>query len=161
MLRVSTANPRYFTDESGKPVYLSGSHTWINFRDYYYSDGTKLPFDFDEYLKFLKERNFNYIRLWGWSLPRSPQRLDTYADVVWLRAPFPWPRTGPGEANDGKPRFDVSRHAPVYFDRLRKYVAAAGEHGVYVAITLFNGIDHLTARVRGTGFPFDLGNNVN
>jgi hypothetical protein len=28
MLRVLTANPRYFTDGSGRAVYLTGSHVW-------------------------------------------------------------------------------------------------------------------------------------
>ena len=112
-------------------------------------------------LEFLRRHNFNYIRLWTWDLARSPQRLDTYANVVWRRSPFPWPRTGPGEANDGEPKFDLSQFDQLWFDRVRERVIAAGKIGVYVAITLFNGIDHLTARVGGTGFPFDLGNNIN
>ena len=29
-LEVSEENPRYFTDRSGKAVYLTGSHTWNN-----------------------------------------------------------------------------------------------------------------------------------
>ncbi len=32
-LRVSSANPRYFADGTGKVVYLTGSHTWANFQD--------------------------------------------------------------------------------------------------------------------------------
>ena len=32
-LRVSTMNPRYFTDSSGKPIYLTGSHTWTGLID--------------------------------------------------------------------------------------------------------------------------------
>ncbi len=33
MLQVLESNPRYFTDGSGKAVYLAGSHTWPNFKD--------------------------------------------------------------------------------------------------------------------------------
>jgi hypothetical protein len=161
MLRVSKTNPRYFADETGQAVYLSGSHSWINCKDYRYDDGRLLPFDYAEYLKFLESHNFNFIRLWTWDLARSPQRLDYYADVIWHRSPFPWPRTGPGDANDGLPKFDLARFDRAYFDRIRARVIAAGKHGVYVSIMLFNGIDHLTCRIRGTGFPFDLGNNVN
>ena len=29
-LRVNPANRRYFTDGSGKAIYLAGSHTWAN-----------------------------------------------------------------------------------------------------------------------------------
>lgn len=32
-LHVSTINPRYFTDSSGKPIYLMGSHTWTGLID--------------------------------------------------------------------------------------------------------------------------------
>ena len=32
-LRKNPANGRYFTDGSGKAIYLSGSHTWANMLD--------------------------------------------------------------------------------------------------------------------------------
>ena len=32
-LRANPANPRYFTDGSGKAIYLTGSHTWANLMD--------------------------------------------------------------------------------------------------------------------------------
>ena len=32
-LRVLKDNPRYFTDDSGRAVYLTGSHTWSNLVD--------------------------------------------------------------------------------------------------------------------------------
>src|SRR5687767_3414938 len=32
-LRVSSQNPRYFTDNSGNAIYLTGSHTWNNLVD--------------------------------------------------------------------------------------------------------------------------------
>jgi Protein of unknown function (DUF4038)/Putative collagen-binding domain of a collagenase len=35
-LRVCPANPRYFTDGSGKAMLLTGSHTWGNLQDYQY-----------------------------------------------------------------------------------------------------------------------------
>ncbi len=160
MLRVSKTNPRYFADQTGKAVYLSGSHSWINCKDYRYEDDTLLPFDYEEYLNFLERHNFNFIRLWTWDLARGPQRLD-YPTAIWKRSPFPWPRTGPGEANDGAPKFDLAGFDQAYFDRIRARVIAAGKRGVYVSVMLFNGIDHLTCRIRGTGFPFDLGNNIN
>jgi hypothetical protein len=33
-LRVHPANPRYFTDGSGRAIVPTGSHTWGNFQDY-------------------------------------------------------------------------------------------------------------------------------
>jgi hypothetical protein len=38
-LQVLSANPRYFTDGSGRAVYLAGSHNWHNFQD----NGHRLP----------------------------------------------------------------------------------------------------------------------
>ena len=32
-LRRNPANPRYFTDDTGKGVYLTGSHTWAVMQD--------------------------------------------------------------------------------------------------------------------------------
>jgi hypothetical protein len=44
-LRASTNNPNYFTDGSGKAVYLTGSHTWNDFQDWG-TDDLPQPFDF-------------------------------------------------------------------------------------------------------------------
>ena len=43
-LRVSPTNPRYFTDNSGKAIYLTGSHTWSNLQD---NGGSSPPPAFD------------------------------------------------------------------------------------------------------------------
>ena len=32
-LRANPKNPRYFTDGSGKAIYLTGSHTWNNLQE--------------------------------------------------------------------------------------------------------------------------------
>ncbi len=37
-LRIHPTNPRYFTDGSGKAVYLTGSHTWSSLQDLGTSD---------------------------------------------------------------------------------------------------------------------------
>ena len=52
-LRVHLDNPRYFTDGSGRAVYLTGSHTWNNLVDMGRGDPPG-PFDFDAYLDFLR-----------------------------------------------------------------------------------------------------------
>ncbi|MEZ5865436.1 MAG: hypothetical protein R3D25_15730 [Geminicoccaceae bacterium] len=80
---------------------------------------------------------------------------------LWRRSPFAWPRTGPGLANDGLPRFDLSRFDDSYFSRLRARVAEAAASGIYVAVMLFGGVEHFMARIVANGFPFDGDNNVN
>ena len=77
-------------------------------------------------------------------------------------APQPWPRTGPGSAKDGRPRFDLSAFDQTYFDRLRERVMAAGRAGIYIR-DAFEGFSlHLTATPDNIeGHPFHAANNVN
>jgi hypothetical protein len=159
-LRVSTVNPRYFTDGtknadgSLKVVYLTGSHHWNNLQDSG-KLGTPLAqkFDYDGYLGLLERFNHNYIRMWSWEVGEN----DLYYD------PAPWIRTGPGTASDGKPRFDLKRFNPEYFERLRSRVIAAGDRGIYVSVMLFQGWSIYS---HGYGnpwpvHPFNEANNIN
>lgn len=145
-LRVHPDNPRYFTDGTKtadgklKAVYLTGSHTWNNLVDMGRSDPPEV-FDYDAYLDFLQRHNHNFIRLWAWDSvawdTKANGRLGK--DFVHHVAPLPWARTGPGQAIDGKPKFDLSQFNPAYFERLRERVAAAGKRGIYVSVMLFEG----------------------
>ncbi len=156
-LKVHSTNPRYFADVSGQVVYLTGSHSWDNLRDW-----EPIEFDFDRYLLFLKEKNHNFIRLWAWDLPQfdATAHYDLKADNV---TPFPWVRTGPGSAVDGRLKFDLKKFNPAFFNRLRERVKAAGAQGVYVSIMLFEGWNAYRledARSRNT-HPFIGSNNIN
>jgi len=126
VLRVCADNPRYFTDSSGKAIYLTGSHTW-NALTEQVAHGI---FDYDSYLDTLVRCNHNFFRLWSLELFRTPE-----GDYEQL----PWPRSGSGKALDGKPRFDLSGFNEFYFDRLRQRVKQAAELGIYVAVMLFEG----------------------
>jgi hypothetical protein len=79
-------------------------------------------------------------------------------------------RTGPGEALDGRPKFDVTRFDEAYFGRLRERVEAAQQRGIYVMVMLFQGF---SVEQKGTdgvdptkgnpwdGHPFNRANNIN
>ena len=169
-LRVSPDNPRYFADPSGKIVYLTGAHTWNSLVDLGRSDPPE-KFDFNAYLDFLERHHHNFIRLWAWDSTtwdtRANQRLGK--DFVHLAAPLPWQRTGPGEALDGKARFDLTKFDPDYFERLRSRVEQAGRRGIYVSVMLFEGWGLFHAnrgRAAPAGWawkshPFHPANNVN
>ncbi len=158
-LRVSTVNPRYFADRTGKIVYLTGSHTWGNFRDRGLTD-PPAPFDFAQYLNFLVSHNHNFIRLWAWEQPHSWNNNLDQLERYFI--PFPWMRTGPGTANDGKPQFDFTKFDQSFFDRLRGRVTSAAARGVYVSVMLFDGWDVANAcNQTDGGFPYGAGNNVN
>ncbi len=110
-LVVSKTNPRYFTvasEPDQKAIYLTGSHIWNNFHDGMGPGAdcseTPEPSDFDAYLAFLKEHNHNFIRLWRWEQFQSQAAGGSYHLCM---TPQPWQRTGPGEAKDGKPKFNL------------------------------------------------------
>ena len=165
-LRVGTVNPRYFTDDAGNAIYLTGSHTWANFQD----QGGTFPspppvFDYGKYLDFLQMYNHNFFRLWV--MEQSRWTLETSDDLYWF-FPGPWyKRTGPGNANDSLPRFNLDSLDDSYFARVRQHVVLAGERGMYVSIMLFNGWN-VTSAKGGVGLnnpwkghPFNKDNNVN
>jgi hypothetical protein len=165
-LVVSARNPRYFAvgSASGPVVYLTGSHIWNNFHDGMGPGPacaeTPEQNDFRAYLKFLKDRGHNFIRLWRWEHFKSQAAGGSFHLCM---TPQPWPRTGPGVATDGKPKFDLDSFDQAYFDRLRERVIAAGNEGIYVAVMLFEGWAlHLSpAPDNVEGHPFHAANNVN
>lgn len=136
-LRVHPANPRYFQDDDGRAVYLTGSHHW----DVLIDNGERPGgFDFERYLHRLASWGHNFIRLWAYE--------------AWTHDlhPRPYLRTGPGIALDGRPRFDLARFDPEYFARLRRRVVRAGERGYHVSVMLFNG---WSIHDKGEGNPWD------
>jgi hypothetical protein len=166
---VSRSNRRYFTPASGESanreaVYLVGSHIWNNLQDGMGAGAAcseiSEVFDYDAYLAFLEEHGHNFIRLWRWEQFRSQAAGGGFHLCM---SPQPWPRTGQGAANDGKPRFDLDSFDSAFFSRLRERVRAAGERGIYVGVMLFEGWAlHLSpAPDNVEGHPFHAANNVN
>lgn len=169
-LRAHPTNPRYFTDDAGRAIYLTGSHTWHNLLDMGRDDPPQ-PFDFEAYLNFLDKYGHNFIRLWAWDSAVWDTRANGALgkDFVHRVAPQPWARTGPGNAFDGQPKFDLTKFNPAYFERLRKRVSAAGQRRIYVSIMLFEGWGLFHAnrgRAAPAGWawrshPFHPDNNIN
>jgi len=155
-LRVHPKNPRYFTDDGKRVVYLTGSHTWSNLQDMGMSD-PPAPFDFDAYLDFLQQHHHNFIRLWRW----EPTRWRYGGQRHSFCEPHPWTRTGTGTARDGKPKFDLTKFNETYFKRLRQRVEAAAKRGIYVSIMLFEGHCLQFAEEGWQYHPFHPDNNVN
>jgi Family of unknown function (DUF6298) len=161
-LRVLKANPRYFTDGSGRAVYLTGSHVWWNRADrtwkHHGCQGAARRFDYGAHLARLQRLHHNFIRLWTWEVAR----WDACGQTVWI-APQPWVRAGPGRALDGRPRFDLARFDESYFRRLRARVQAARARGIYVAVMLFEGwsLQFQARPWHWNAHPFNPANNVN
>jgi hypothetical protein len=162
-LRVSSTNPRWFVDPNGKAVYLAGSHVWQNLQDngLIIRGATSNPpprFDYDRYLDFLERHHHNFFRLWRWEVTKWTDRFT--GNEVKYAEPHPWLRTGPGQANDGGAKFDLTRFNPEYFERLRARVKAAGDRGIYAAVMLFEGWE-IQFTDGWPHHPFSGANNVN
>lgn len=158
VLKVHPQNARYFTDEGDQAIYLTGSHSWYSLIDKspsYPPEG----FDFTAYLDFLETYHHNFIRLWYSEFSYGDSSAMT-GPVEHYIGPHPWPRTGPGEAIDGQPKFDLEQFNEAYFDRLEARVSAAQERGIYVGVMLFEGWAPQFADMTST-HPFDRANNVN
>jgi hypothetical protein len=152
-LRVHPRNPRYFTDGSGKAIYLTGSHTWDNLQDSGTISKPVKRFNYIAYLDLLQSFHHNFVRLWAWEGGVNQSYYE----------PLCYRRTGPGMALDGKPKFDLKRFDEAYFKRLRERVAAARRRGIYVSVMLFQGWSIYS---HGYGNPWPLhpynrGNNIN
>ena len=155
-LRILSSNPRYFTDGSGKAIYLTGSHNWNTFQVWQLDLSPGV--DYNSYLVFLKNHKHNYIRLW-------------VADSAWNSSdgnfiePQPFQRTGPGFAADGRLKFDLTKLNQAYFDQIRQQVISARNNGIYVGVMLFNvwgaGRYNPYSVAGWEGSPFRDGNNVN
>lgn len=148
-LRVSTVNSRYFTDDRGKAIYLTGSHTWNSWQDW---PSGHPPLDFDAYLDFLQQYKHNFLKLRVW------EEMAT--------SPLPFARTGPGDALDGAPKFNLTQFNQEFFDRLRQRAIAARDRGIFVSVMMFQWREDAhqpsnNPHFQLTNHPFHRDNNVN
>src|SRR5262249_48144470 len=146
-------NPRYFLFR-GKPAVLvtSGEH---------YGAVLNPDFDYVPYLDELKARRFNLTRTFSGCYREVPGSFGI-TDNTLAPAPgsyvCPWARSATPGAADGGNKFDLGRWDPAYFERLKDFVAQAGQRGVVVELVLFCAIyDDKLWDVN----PMRAGNNVN
>jgi hypothetical protein len=159
-LRRHPTNRRYFTDDSGQAIYLTGSHTWAVLQDMWLEGTPRRNMDYEGFLQMLEDNGHNFLRFWSWMHPKNAG----WSETPTLFDPQPFARTGPGQANDGQPRFDLSVWNDGYFDRLRERVEQAGRRGIYVGVTLFEAWTIKTAKPATDPWPYHPmhpANNVN
>jgi hypothetical protein len=157
----ASKNPNYFEDASGNPIVLCGSHSWNTLQDWG-SNGAIQTLDFNAFVSFLKAHGHNFTLLWSTELPKFHGLPTTETSPPdFTLSPFPWLRTGPGLATDGKPKFDLTQFDQSYFDRLRARVQALHRAGIYAGVYLFSGEFLLRFRCPTDGYPFTGANNVN
>lgn len=82
------------------------------------------------------EHGINYMRVWlDWGSTTDPNKAPT---VFWnSQAVAPYARTGPGDATDGMPRYDLDQFNDAYFEHVAALVDyAAGQDIVVQAMLL-------------------------
>jgi hypothetical protein len=156
-LRVCKKNHRYFTDDTGKAIYLTGSHTWANLVDRGEPDPPRV-FPNLAYLDMLSDNRHNFIRLWAQEMIKWGETKN-YCHVNL----FPWLRKGPGLDLDGKPKFNLEQFDQAYFDHLRSRIIEAGNRGMYASVMFFEGWAlHASPKpLCWEGHPFHKDNNIN
>ncbi len=157
-LRVSSVNPRYLVDGSGKPVFLAGSNYWNAIQD---GGRTNPPpaFDFNAFVNFLTSHGENYTKAHVWE-----QGSHRSAGSSWYIKPTLYVRTGPGLALDGGAKYDLNQLNQEYFDRLRSRVITYGQNNIYVVVEVFDRFsvhDGNTMTNQWQGHPYNAGNNIN
>lgn len=180
-LRVHPTNPRYFTDGTTnadgamQAIYLGGHQIFVDLQDNAFNkewtkDMSHLEdpaakarlLDWDRYLDWLEQLRFNYLRNWIiWSTGSG-----TAAPPNKVASPMPFLRTGPGNANDGKPKFDLHRFDQSFFKLLHVRARALQQRGIYLSVMLFELYGFLDGEeVNGQrlweGNPFNGANNIN
>jgi hypothetical protein len=124
-------NPRYFLFR-GRPLVLIAATE-------HYGSVINRPFDFERYLADAADKHQTMTRTF--LLFREQQTARNPSSPCKPESPdfvTPWPRTGPGNALDGEPRYDLDRWNPEYFRRLNRFLSRASELGIVVELTLFS-----------------------
>ena len=67
-LRGNPANSRYFTDDCGQAIYLTGSHTWATLVEIKLEGDPN--FDYDGWLDMMSAHHHNFLRMWTWDHPQ-------------------------------------------------------------------------------------------
>jgi hypothetical protein len=134
-LKHNPKNPRYFTDESGEAIYLTGSHTWAVMQDMWAENEPRLDTDYDGFLRMMEDHRHNFLRFWQFALYTKNCPWNTIPTCF---DPMPFERTGPDIARDGLSKFDLTKPSAAYFDRLRQRVQKAAMRGIYVSIMMFD-----------------------
>lgn len=114
--RVCADSPAYFS-LGDRPTALVGDYTWGAFSD--------RNFDYVRYFDSLHERGINLARVWLWWGCE-----ELVGDAFGYPHVEPYLRPGPGTANDGKPKYDLSKPNPEFYERLSTFCQTARDRDI-------------------------------
>jgi len=119
-LAISPHNPHYFQAADGRSVMLVGDYAWGTFSD--------ADFDYKAQFATLQANGLNFARVWLWW---GAEQFPPPDDKLHIE---PFLRPGPGKANDGRPKYDLSQFNPAFFDRLHDLCSAARQRGIFLQL---------------------------
>jgi hypothetical protein len=130
-LAVHPENPKYFVFR-GKPWVLIAASE-------HYGSIVNRRFDFERYLKEAAGEKQTVTRTFLLYREQQSSR-NPYSPIKPESPDFitPWPRTGPGRAADGEPKYDLERWNPEYFARLHRFLGLASRLDIVVELTVFS-----------------------
>jgi len=137
VLSIYSANPAYFESPDGNPVVMIG--------DYEASPvcPTGVPmdpnYDYRIFFDTLKDNGLNFAKVWIFYGVEAEYDSEMPFDDYHRFNLLPYLRTGPGLANDGRPKYDLTQFNPYYFERMAAACAAARARGIYVHLVLIDG----------------------
>ena len=136
---MSDPEPIRIHPENGKLFLFRGRPRVLLCATEHYGSVVNRTFDFERYLDEAANRHQTLTRLFllfrelqTARNPHSPLKMESPEFVT------PWPRTGPGRALDGEPRYDLDQWNDEFFDRLERFITLASERGIVVELTLFS-----------------------
>jgi len=139
-LTVHPRNPHYLQDGSNTIVLIGGGGTVHPSSDGQLSTDKN---SIDEWASF----GANFARIW------------TILPWEGTNTIYPWKRTGPGTANDGGPKFDLTKLNEAFFDRMDELLAHNPDF--YLQYMVFDEVGLETASNRWDQHPFNPDNNIN
>lgn len=153
-IRLHPDNPRYFLFRERPTVLVtSGEH---------YGAVLNAAFDYGRYLDELQANGLNLTRTFAGPYREPVGAFGIRGNTLAPRTPeeyvAPWVRSEVPGARDGGAKFDLDTWNPVYFARLRDFVAEAGRRGVVVELVLFSSM--YWEAMWGLS-PLNAANNVN
>ena len=159
LLRVHPTNPIYFTDDSGKAIYLGGHQIFVDLQDNTFGKtviyNNQVTLDWNWYLGFARDRGINYIRNW------SEFSTGCVSCPCIAATPMPYKRiAGYGNANDGGLKFDLNQFDETYFDRMRQRIIDAGQNHMTVSVMLLEVYGFQAGSLWETNV-FNIKNNIN
>jgi len=130
-IRIHPTNPKLFEFRGEPRILICATE--------HYGAVMNRPFRFERYLADAAAKSQTLTRLF--CLFREQQSAhNPYSTCKPESTDYisPYPRTGPGNAADGLPKYDLDQWNPEFFDRLHAFLTLASDYGIVVEVVILS-----------------------